>query len=269
MENSENQKYKILTILLVVAIAVIFIFAIIPNYFQKTPGNAIEKIDFSNSAWIEQYVEENVGLFGKDFYVGTAFSYNIRSNKMIATYASQNTVEEARKYYLTLPGAELSGRNDETSLNVTAEIDGQGLRIYNYYSSISRVFELEITLDEDKAEQVISQLEMAFPAEEVAKIKGIENLVSGRVFGGYVRYDYDSFSGFAHPYIPIFSRAYLYDGSADEFERVINTLNEAYPEHNYDDTQKANYYMINGRIITLVNFETDSNESIVSISIQD
>jgi hypothetical protein len=269
LENSKNQKYKNLTLILVVAIAAVFIFAIIPNYFPGRPGNSVEKIDFTNSAWIEQYIEENIGLFGKDFYVNTAFSYNIRSNKMIATYASQNTVEEAREHYLTLPGAEQFGRNDETSLNVVAEIDGQDLRVYNYYSSISRVFELEITLDEGRAEQVISQLEMAFPAEKLAKINGIENLVSGEVFGGYVRYHYDSFSGFAHPYVPIFSRAYFYEGSEDDFNNIINALNEAYPENLYDDTQNANYYKINGQIVSLVYLVTDSNENIVSISIQD
>lgn len=255
--------------MLVVAIVAVFIFEIVPNYFPMIQGSSLEKIDFAESTWIEHYVEENVGLFGKDFYINSAFSYNLRSNKIVVTYASQNTVEEAREYYLSLPGAELSGRNDETSLNVTAEIDGHELRVYNYYSSISRVFEIETTLDESKAEQVIRQLEMAFPAEKVAQIAGLEDLVTGDVFGGYVRYNYDSFSGFAHPYVPIFSRAYLYDGSEKDFNELIDALDAAYPENTYDDTQKANYYKIDGQIISLVYLTTDSNENIVSISIQE
>ncbi len=268
MENSDNQRYKILTITLIIAISAVFIFAILPDLFPTPPGKRLEKIDFSNAAWIERYTEDTIGLFGRDFYINTAFSYNLRSNKMVVTYASQNSVEEAREHYLALPGAELTGRNDETSLNVIANIDGQGLRVYNYYSSISRVFELELTLDEVRADQVTSQLQMVFPAEEIAKISHLEKLVSGGVFGGYVRYNYDSFTGFAHPHIPIFSRAYLFAGSEEDFNTLIEAMNEAYPEHLYDATQNANYYKINGQIVGVAFLTTDLNEKIVTVSIQ-
>lgn len=216
METAEN-KYKILSIALVIAIIATITFAIVPKYLPKTPEKSLEKIDFSNSAWIEGYLEKSVDLFGKDFYVGTAFSYNIRSNKMIATYASLNSIEEARDHYLTLPEAELSGRNDGSSLNITANIDGQDLRVYNYYSSISRVFELELILDESRADTVIGQLEMAFPADAVTQIDGIEELIAGKSFGGYVRYDYDQFDGFTHPYLPIFSARI----SSMAFKRIL------------------------------------------------
>ena len=239
-----------------------------PRYFPKSPKNTLEKIDFANSAWIENYIEDEVGLFGKDFYINTAFSYNLRSNKMVVTYASQNTVEEAREYYLTLPGAELSGRNDETSLNVTADIGGQSLRVYNYFSEVSRVIELTLILNNENAELVIAQLENTFPEQELAQINKAEVFLSGDIFGGYVRYDYDQFDGFAHPYLPIFSRAYLYEGSQEDFESVIEALNQAYPESRYSDSQKANYFYINDQIISITYLVTDSGESLVTIGIQ-
>ena len=187
---------------------------------------------------------------------------------MIATYASQKSIEEARDYYLALSGAELTGRNDETSLDITAENNGQKLRVYNYFSPVSRVFELDLTPDSSKAEQIISQLEEAFPEDEVATISEIEDLVSGEVFGGYVRYQYDNFDDFAHPNIPIYSRAYLYDGTEDDYNRTIDVLNEEYLNNKYDETQNTNYYKINGQIVSVSFFTTDENENVVSISIQ-
>lgn len=267
MENSDT-KYKILSIVLTIAILATVAFLIVPNFLPKPPERIIEKIDFSNSTWIEQYMERSIDFFGKDFYVGTAFSYNVRSNKMIATYASLNSVEEAREHYLSIHGAELTGRNDEISLNVTAKIDGQDLRVYNYYSSISRVFELELTFNESRADIVIDQLEKAFPADTVIQIKGIEELVAGEIFGGYVRYDYDQFDGFSHPNVPIFSRAYFFDGSQADFDNIIDALNDKYPENRYEESQRASYYRINGQIVSITYLETDFNESIVTLSLQ-
>ena len=268
MEISENNRYKIISIVLIVAIISIVVFAILPNFLPKTPEKAIEKIDFSNSRWVEQYVENRVDLFGKDFYVGTAFSYNIRSNKIIVTYATLKTVEEAREHYLNLPEAELSGRNDETTLNVSTTIDGQDLRVYNYYSPISRVIELELILNYSNAEQIITQLESAFPSNALRQMNGFERLTSGEVFGGYVRYQYNQFDGYAYPNVPIFSRAYFFDGSKAEFDMIINALDEAYPQHKFDDTQKANYYQIDGQIVSISYLVTDLGEKIVTISIQ-
>jgi hypothetical protein len=268
MEMTDNNKYKLLSITLIVAIFGIIMFVIIPNFSPVTPDKIIEKIEFSNSAWIEQYIEKSVGIFEGDFFHNTAFSYNIRSNKMVVTYVTQKSVEEVRNHYLSLPGAELAGRNDETSLNVTAKVNGQELRVYNYYSSVSRVIELELTLDTSHAEQVISQLETAFPAEEMEKISEIEDLVSGDIFGGYVRYRYDDFDDFVHPNIPIFSRAYLYVGSEEDFNRAISILNEAYSSNKYDETQNTHYYRINGQIVSIGFFVTDRNEKIVTISLQ-
>lgn len=269
MEKTENTKYKILSIALIVAIVAVIIFLIVPKFFPATSDNNDEIIDFSNSEWIEQYVEKNIGeLFGKDFLLSSAFSYNLRSNKMIVTFASQKSVEQIRDYFLSLPGAEQIGRNDETSLNISAESNGQKLRVYNYYSSISRVIELELTLDAVDTEQIISQLEKAFPADEIEKISEINNLVSGETFGGYVRYHYDNFDEFAHPNIPIYSRAYIYDGTEDDFNEIVGALNETYTNNKYDETQNTHFYKFNGQIVSISFFVTDANEKIVSISVQ-
>jgi hypothetical protein len=127
---------------------------------------------------------------------------------------------------------------------------------------------LELTLNPTSAEQVSSQLDQAFPAEELAEISGIEGFVSGKFFGGYVRYQYDNLDNFSHPYIPIYSRAYLYDGSEDEFNSAINNLNQEYPGYRYDETQNTHYYKINGQIVAISFFVTDSNEKVISIGLQ-
>jgi hypothetical protein len=268
MENKDNKKYTILSIVLFFAIVAIIIFVIIPKYSPVTPDKIVERIDFSNSAWIEQYVEKSVGIFGKDFFQSTAFSYNQRSNKIAVVYASQKSVAEARNFYLTLPGAKQIGRNDETSLDITAEKDGQTLRAYNYFSPLARVFKLDLDLSEKNAEKVINQLEKTFPADQMAKIPEIKGLLSGKFYGGYVRYQYDNLDEFAYPNIPIFSRAYVYDGTEEDFIKIIKALNKAYPTNKYDETQDTYYYQINGNIVSISLFTTDSNEKIVSVDIQ-
>lgn len=268
MDKLENSKYKSLSIVLIVAIVLVIIFGIVPKYSPTTADKIVEKIDFSDSLWMEQYIEKSVGIYGSDFFLSTAFSYNIRSNKMVVTYATQESVEKVREYYLALPGAELTGRNDETSLNVLAKVNGQDLRVYNYYSSISRVIELDLTLNPDHEEQVVSQLEAAFPEETLADMAGLEGVISGETFGGYVRYSYDDFDEFIYPYIPIFSRAYIFNGEEEDYEQIIALLDEAYPDHQYDQSQNTHYYKIDQQIISVTYFVTDSNEKIVSISIQ-
>ena len=268
MGNKDNKKYTLLSIVMVLAIVAIILFVIIPKYSPVTPEKIVEKIDFSNSTWIEQYVDKSVGLFGKDFFQNTAFSYNKRSNKMVVTFASKKSVEEARNFYLALPGARETGKNDETSLNITAEKDGQIIKAYNYYSPIARVFELELTLDAINAIKVKNQLEESFPVDELVKISEIKSLISGETFGGYVRYRYDNLDDYAYPNIPIFSRAYVYDGTEEDFNSSINELNEAYPTNKFDETQNTHYYQINGNIVSLSSFVTDANENIVSVGIQ-
>jgi predicted DNA-binding protein (MmcQ/YjbR family) len=254
---------------LIVGIVVLVVDVIIPKYTPRTPERLIQEIDFSNPRWIEEYVEMSVGTFGKDFYVNSAFTYNVRSNKMVVTYASQNSVEEARDYFLELPGAELTGRNDETSLNVAARINDQELRVYNYYSSVSRVFELELTLPPDHSQQVVNQLELAFPAELMMGIPEIQDILQAEVFGGYVRYRYDQLDEFYYPDLPIFSRAYFFSGTETDFEGMVEDLVAAYPDYRYDETQDLHHFKVDGRIISLGDFLTDAGDNVVSISFQE
>jgi len=267
MEKKENQ-FKILAILLVIAIISIFGLVIVPKYFQKTPEETVEIIDFSSAAWIENIMEDQVGFFEKDFFLNSAFSYNPRSNRMLVTYATQKSVSEVRDHYLALPGAKQTGRNDETSLNITAQIEGQDLRIYNYYSPITRVIELELTLNSVSVEQIILQLEEEIPTQELEKIGEIQEFMVGDIFGGYVRYRYDELDEYAYPYIPIFSRAYLYPGVEEDFDSAITALNKEYSNYKYDQTQNTYYYKINNQIISINLFVTDLKEQVVSLGIQ-
>jgi hypothetical protein len=269
MDKKENGIYRIISILLIIGITILLVDVIIPRYIPPKPEKILKEIDFSNSAWIEDYAEQTVGVYGKDFYINTAFTYNIRSNKLVLTYASQKSVDDAREYYLGLPGAELTGRNDETSLNVTALENSQTLRVYNYYSSVSRVFEIELILNPDNAALVIGQLETAFPGQQLAAIPEIQELAAGNVYGGYVRYGYDQLDVYSHPYLPIYSRAFFYSGTEEDFLSAIAELEAHYPNYRYDETQDAYHFKIGGQIISLGHFMTDSGETVVSIALQE
>jgi len=265
MKIKGNLIYQILSVLMIVGIGILVVDVIIPKYTPRTPERMIKEIDFSNSQWIEEYAENTIGLYGKDFLVNTAFTYNIRSHKMIVTYASQNSVEETREYYLTLPGAELTGRNDETSLNIIIQENDQTARIYNYYSAVSRVFELELTLPPALAEQAIDQLAVAFPSIDNPEL---QQLIAGEVFGGYVRYRYDRLDEIYFPDVPIFSRAYLFTGDESDFQAVITAMTATYPDYWYNESQDTHHFRIDDQILSLGDFLTDAGESVVSIAIQ-
>lgn len=266
--NKEERKYQILSIFLVVVIIAVAVFLIVPKYFQDEPEGESDLIDFSNSAWIEESVEARVGFFEKDFFISSAFSYNVRSNRMILTYATQKSVDDVRQHYLLLPEAELVGRNDETSLNIAAEGADHKARIYNYYSPISRVIELELILDSEASREIIRLLEEEFPSSELEDIPGIQDFPRGEIFGGYVRYRYDELDEFAYPFQPIYSRAYFLDGSEAEFFAALEAMNSSYPDFRYDQTQDVYYYRIEESILSISYFSTDVGEQIISISIQ-
>jgi hypothetical protein len=268
MDAKENRIYQIISILLIIGIVVLVLDVIVPRYSKPTPQKIIKEIDFSNPDWIEQYAERSIGVFGEDFFINTAFTYNVRSNKMIVTYASQNSVDEIREFYAALPGAELNERNDETSLNLTVMDQGQSVRIYNYFSPVSRVIELEINLEPDRAQLVISQLEEAFPDQVLAAVPELLEITSGDVFGGYVRYSYDELDPYTNPYLPIFSRGYYFSGTEEDFLELISALGAAHGEYRYDETQDTHYFRIQGWILSLGHFQTDSGETIASITIQ-
>ncbi len=268
MDKKSNKKYAIIAIILITAIIAIVAFIIIPKYSPRTPDTILKKIDFSNSAWIGEYVDKSVGLFGNDFFLSTAFSYTPDSNKMVVTYASKKSVDEARNYYLSLPGAKESGRNDEGTMNITADVNGQNVKVNNYFSSVARVFELDLNLSKTNAEKIKSQLVKAFPVDVLTNIPEIQDIVSGKAYGGYVRYQFDNLDEYTYANIPIFSRAYVYDGTKEDFAQIITAMNEAYPVNKYDETQDTYYYQINGYIVTLSNFVTDANENVVSVGIQ-
>jgi hypothetical protein len=268
MGNKDNKKYTVLSIVMFLAIIAIIIFVIIPKYSPVTPEKIVNNIDFSNPTWIEKYVDKSVGVFGKDFFLNTAFSYTQRSNKIAVAYASKKSVDEARNFYLAIPGAKQIGRNDETSLDITAEKDGQGLRVYNFFSPISRVFKLDLNLSQKIGDKIKIQLDNAFPADVVAKIPEIKDLVSGELYGGYVRYQYDNLDEFAYPNIPIFSRAYLFNGTEENFNTFIEALKSTYQTNKYDETQDTYYFQIDGHIVSISLLTTDSNEKIVTLGIQ-
>lgn len=269
MDKKENLIYQILSILLIIGIVILVLDVIIPKYSNPAPEKILKEIDFSNPDWIELYAEKSVGVYGEDFFVNNAFTYNIRSSRMIVTYSSQKSVDEIREFYLGLPGAELSGRNDETSLNLTAVENGQTVRIYNYYSSVSRVVELEISLTPDNDRLVISQLEDAFPGEVIAAVPELQEIARSEIFGGYVRYGYDELDAYSFPYIPVFSRGYFFGGTEEDFLVMVADLSTTYGEYRYDNTQDAHYFKIQDHLVSLGHFQTDLGDTVVSISIQD
>jgi hypothetical protein len=97
----------------------------------------------------------------------------------------------------------------------------------------------------------------------------LDEVVTGDFFGGYVRYRYDELDEIHSPNTPIFSRAYLFNGTDIEYQDMIDDLIAAYPDHRFEETQNADYFRIKGQMVSVSKFTTDLGETVISISHQD
>lgn len=222
--------------------------------------------DLSSSAWLDSYMEKVAAPYKRDFTQSSAFSYQTAGEgKLVLLYASMATVEETRTHYKETRAAAEQGRNDDTALDLLMATDGGDLRLINYFSAVSRIFELELRPDAEKVAELAALAAEAFPEEMVQIALAGTDLAAGAVQGGYVRYLYDDFDPYFRQGAPIHSRAWTYGGGEAGLLAAVETLKGTYPEYSHDKTQNAHYFRLPGGVISL----SQPSGQLVAIAIQE
>lgn len=228
----------------------------------------LSEIDISTSAWLDAYMEQTLSAYGRDFTQSAAFSYSGEEGKFVLLYATKAGVGELRDYYVAEYAAQESGRNDDTALDLTVELEEATARIVNYYSPVSRVVEQELRPAAALVGRVREQVEAAFPQTAAEQALEGTGLLDGQVYGGYVRYTYDDLDPYFEQGAPIFSRAFLDPLGERGYQAALEGLRDRYPQHSYVEAENATYFQMEQGVLSLSRFTNGEQKEIVSISLQ-
>lgn len=226
------------------------------------------RLDLSTSAWLDDYMEQVATPYKKDFTQSAAFSYQSEGGKIVLLYASMAEVGETRDFYKETYSAVERGRNDETALDLTMVLEDGDLALINYFSPVSRVFEMELRLKEEKWTTIATQVEEAFPTEAVETLLGETGLTDGAIHGGYVRYTYDDLDRYVKKGIPVFSRAYTYEKPQAEFLSVVDSLKKQYTQYSHDETQDAHYFVTADGVMAISLIPGEGEKQLVTVALQ-
>lgn len=190
-----------------------------------------DELDFAQSDWVEQLVTSSIPLYQNDFAINAAYVYSKDSDKLVFTYATQADIPELREYYeKALEGAVQTGVNDEGNLSIEGSAGGKAVAVCNYYSEVANV--VEVVLDyEDEGGELRAKLKDSYPKSALDGSE-IGKFAAQELERGYVLYDFDEYATEHYPKLPIFSRAYAFDGSMDQLKGEIESAAALYADKN-------------------------------------
>jgi hypothetical protein len=213
---------------LIVGVAVIIavlnrftdVFTIKPTE-KRIAGN----LDLTDPYWIEQLAELNIPSYKKDFSIYTAFSYNGEECFITQVYATQADLSAVRMHYFeTLENPREQGKNTVASIGVGGTIKGRNVDVENYFSEVTNLVRVDIEMDGEHADLIRQKIIASFPQPAIEAAPEIAVLASGQSRSGYVLYSSNAFALDSYANVPVFSRAYVYDGTEAELKAQIDTL---------------------------------------------
>jgi hypothetical protein len=207
------------------------------GFFAKKPPEtaAARALDFKSPVvdytWPEELTELNLPSYQKDFALYSAFSYAGEEHSLTLVYATRAKIGDIRAHYLELlDAAAENGRNDEGSVNIEGLVRGRKAAVTNYFSEVSTIIRVDVEMTGDAAALIRKKIAAAFPEEALTALPEIAAFAAGSSDSGYVMYDYNTFAEDVYANLPLFSRAYPFNGSPDELKARINALAERFSD---------------------------------------
>jgi hypothetical protein len=201
------------------------------SVFVSTPSEKriARDLDFNDSHWAEELMELNLPSYQKDFSIYSAFSYTGVFCNLTLVYASRAKLDDIRSHYRALlENPESSGRNDGGVLNLRGKIRGRDVTIGNYFSEVSNLIQVNMEMTGEYALVIREKIVAAFPENALVVVPEIAAFASGESIEGYVMYDYNDYASDIYANVPLFSRAYVFDGTQEELREKINSLGQRY-----------------------------------------
>jgi hypothetical protein len=198
---------------------------------RPTEKRIARNLDFTDAHWAEKLVELNLPSYQKDFSIYSAFSYAGERCSLTLVYATRAKLDDIRSHYQgLLENPDASGRNDAGVLNLTGKIRGRDVTVGNYFSEVTNLVQVNMEMTGEYAPEIREKLISAFPEDALAAAPEIAAFAAGESTEGYVMYDYDNYASDTYANVPLFSRAYVFDGSPEELNEKINSLGRRYSD---------------------------------------
>ena len=197
------------------------------NIFEVKPTepHIARNLDFADPCWVEQLAELNVASYKKDFSIYTAFFYTDSECSITQVYATRTELDAIRAYYLeALDNAREQGRNTVGRLGVSGTVKGRKVDVENYFSEVTNLVRVDIEMNGEYAEQIRQKIIASFPQPAIDAAPEIAALAAGKSRDGYVLYSSNAFALDSYADVPVFSRAYAYEGTEAELRARIDTL---------------------------------------------
>lgn len=266
--SKERRIFSAVIIVLVIAIICVSIFWVYPKLAGKPDWQIMGSLNFSDSTWIEDMVKNRIKTTDRALDISSSFVYSTDTAYITYTYASQTSVEDAKKFYLNqIPGSVDNKAGSVAQMSITGKLQGEGIEVENYEADVLNAYDVKVVLAKEKAEAIKSKLLAEFPAEVLTNVPEMAEIAKNEKLGGYIMYNDDQLSDSSYPGIPIYSVAYRYSGTKDDLIKIENVLKDKYSESvSFEDIGTV-YFKSQGYIISLNYTESDSNKLAV-ITIQ-
>jgi hypothetical protein len=232
-------KPKSMTLTIVAAAAIVAAAVVIvclyrfTSVFVSSPSEKriARNLDFNDSHWVEELVELNLPSYQKDFSIYSAFSYEGEHCNLTLVYATREKLDDIRSHYRALlENPQAPGRNDAGVLNLTGTIQGRDVTIGNYFSEVTNLIQVNMEMTGVYALLIREKIISAFPEDALAAVPEIAAFAAGESIEGYVMYDYNDYASDTYANVPLFSRAYVFNGSHEELGEKINSLGQRYSD---------------------------------------
>ena len=233
MKGKKTDRSMILTVVAAVFIVATALVIVCLNRYtgvftpRLTEKRIAQKLDFSDSEWINKLLELSLPSCKKDFSIYSAFSNFNGKNIVTQIYATRAGLDDIRVHYKgLLQNPVLPDKNDVGVLEISGEKNGRKVTIMNYFSEVSNIIQVEMEMSGEYAELIWHKLKNAFPSQALLAVPEIAAFADGESTEAYVMYSHDTFASDVYANIPLFSRAYSFNGTREELEERINTLNK-------------------------------------------
>jgi hypothetical protein len=247
-------------VLLVIAIVCVSIFAVYPKIAGRPDWQIMGALNFNDSNWIEDMVYNRIKPVGKVLDITSSFVYSKDTAYITAQYASETTVEEAKKVFLKqLPGSVDKEANEISRMDISGNLNGEAYDIVNYDADMFAAYDTKITIAKDKAQAIKEKLIREYPTDICNKVPELAEIMKSEKLGGYVMYNDDQLSNSSYPGAPIFSEAYRYKGSKDELIKIEKALKDKFTDSIFFEDDPTVYFKDQGYIFSLNCSESDQN----------
>ena len=235
MKGRETDRSMILTVAAAFVIVAAAVVVVCLNrfagffVFKPTEKKIARNLDFNDPLWVDTLIELSLPPPQKDFSIYSAFFYSNEVNIVTQVYATMAKLDDIRSHYRgLLENPLLPETNDVGVLELSGELKGRKVTVKNYFSEVSNLIQVEMEMTGEHADMIRRKVRDSFPMEALTAVPEIAAFASGESTEGYVMYNNDIFATDVYANVPLFSRAYFFNGAIEELKERIDALAERF-----------------------------------------